>query len=102
MKQQGYRKQLRGFVLSDRMDKTVTVQVERREMHPVYRKVVTRRKRFMAHNPNDRAKAGDQVLIEETRPLSLRKRWWVKKVLRTATEELPLPMETGEEAEAGS
>ena len=102
MKPRGHKKQLQGVVVSDRMDKSVMVRIERREMHPFYRKVVTRRKKFMAHNPDDRAKAGDRVLIEETRPLSHRKRWQVKKILRTATEALPLPAEAGEETEFGS
>ena len=85
-----------GIVLSDRMDKTVTVKVDRTESHPFYRKVVTRRKKFMAHNPENKARTGDQVLIEETRPLSLRKRWRVKKILRVAAGELPLPENSGE------
>lgn len=78
------------------MDKTVTVKVDRMESHPFYRKVVTRQKKFMAHNPENQAKTGDQVLIEETRPLSLKKRWRVKKILRVAVGELPLPENAGE------
>lgn len=91
MKKRGIRKKLVGHVLSDRMNLTCTVQVERREAHPFYHKVITRRKKFMAHNPENQARAGDQVLLEETRPLSRNKHWQVKKILRKATAELIKP-----------
>ncbi len=69
------------------MTQTVTVQVERREKHPFYHKVITRRKKYMAHNPENQARSGDQVLLEETRPQSRNIRWQVKKILKKAVGE---------------
>ena len=68
---------LRGVVVSDACDKTVTVRVERRVMHPVYKKYVTRSKKYAAHDEDNRYRSGDSVRIEESRPLSKRKRWVV-------------------------
>lgn len=70
-----------GTVVSDKMTKTVTVAVERKVRHPLYGKVIKKTKKFMAHDENEVAKAGDVVLIEETRPLSKLKRWRVRQVL---------------------
>lgn len=91
MEKRGIRKKLVGHVLSDKMAKTVTVQVERREKHPFYHKVITRRKKYMAHNPENQARSGDQVLLEETRPRSRNKRWQVKKILKKAVAEMIKP-----------
>jgi small subunit ribosomal protein S17 len=63
-------RQLTGRVVSDKMDKTVTVLVERQVMHPVIGKVVTRNKKYHAHNDGNDAKMGDKVVIEECRPIS--------------------------------
>ncbi len=68
---------LQGVVTSDKGDKTVVVQVERRVMHPLYKKVIRRSKRFMAHDEENRAKIGDIVRIRECRPISKRKSWEV-------------------------
>lgn len=73
-----------GRVVSDKMDKTVVVEVERTVKHPRYHRFIKRRSRFMAHDENGIASAGDRVSIEETRPLSKRKRWTVREVLRKA------------------
>ena len=73
-----------GRVVSDKMDKTVVVEVERTVKHPRYHRFIKRRSRFMAHDENSIASAGDRVSIEETRPLSKRKRWTVREVLRKA------------------
>ncbi|MEW6366758.1 MAG: 30S ribosomal protein S17 [Acidobacteriota bacterium] len=70
-----------GTVVSDKMNKTVTVAVERRVRHPLYGKVIKKTKKFMAHDESEVAKTGDVVLIEETRPLSKLKRWRVRQVL---------------------
>jgi small subunit ribosomal protein S17 len=78
---------LTGVVTSDKMDKTVTVLVERRVMHPVLGKVVRRSKKYHAHSPNNEFKQGDTVLIEETRPLSKTKAWQVTKLLEKARVE---------------
>ena len=68
---------LQGVVVSDKGDKTVVVRVERRVMHPVYKKFITRSKNYAAHDEHNSYKTGDKVRIEESRPLSKRKRWIV-------------------------
>ena len=73
-----------GVVISNKMDKTVVVEVSRKVIHPVYKKYVRRRKRFMAHDQENQCRIGDEVLIVETRPLSRHKNWRVRKVLREA------------------
>jgi small subunit ribosomal protein S17 len=78
---------LTGIVVSDKMNKTVTVLVERRVMHPVLGKVVRRSKKYHAHSENNEFKAGDTVLIEETRPLSKTKAWKVTQLLEKARAE---------------
>ncbi|MCS7149896.1 MAG: 30S ribosomal protein S17 [Caldimicrobium sp.] len=80
----GRRKEFIGTVVSDKMDKTVVVMVERLVKHPLYGKYIKRRKKFMAHDEENACKTGDRVLIEETRPLSRRKRWRVKEILERA------------------
>lgn len=77
-------KTLIGRVVSDKMDKTVTVLIERRVKHPVYGKVMVRSKKYHAHNEDNSAKSGDLVQIEETRPLSKTKTWNVVKILEKA------------------
>lgn len=72
-----------GIVASDKMTKTVTVRVDRLVKHPVYRKYVKKRKKFMAHDEMG-AKIGDKVKIVETRPLSARKRWRVVEIIQKA------------------
>ena len=73
-----------GRVVSDKMDKTVTVLVERKVKHPMYGKVMVRSKKYHAHNEGNSAKAGDLVEIVETRPLSRTKTWAVTTVLQKA------------------
>ena len=68
---------LQGVVVSDAGDKTVIVRVERRVMHPVYKKFITRSKKYAAHDETNHFHTGDKVAIEESRPLSKRKRWVV-------------------------
>jgi small subunit ribosomal protein S17 len=72
---------LRGKVVSDKMDKTVVVLVERSKAHPLYRKNFLMSKKYKAQNDENKAKAGDMVEISESRPLSAGKRWVVTKVL---------------------
>ena len=76
--------QLTGKVVSDKMDKTVVVAIERQVRHGVYGKIQRRTSKFVAHNEGNEAKAGDTVNIAETRPLSRRKRWVVTKVVTKA------------------
>lgn len=78
------RKEYIGIVVSNKMDKTVVVMVERLVQHPLYKKYIKRRKKFMAHDEQNACEIGDKVLIEETRPLSRHKRWRVKKILERA------------------
>ena len=73
-----------GTVVSDSMDKTVVVAVERIVAHPLYGRRMKRTTRFMAHNEDNQAKAGDRVRLMETRPLSKRKRWRVVEILERA------------------
>ena len=71
------RRVLQGIVVSDKMDKTVVVQVERRVMDPIYKKFVRRTKKYAAHDENNVHKVGETVRIRECRPISKRKRWEV-------------------------
>ncbi len=71
------RRVLRGTVVSDKGDKTVIVRVDRRIMHPLYKKYIRRSKRYAAHDPENRFKVGDVVEIRECRPISRTKRWEV-------------------------
>ena len=73
-----------GLVVSDKMDKTVVVAIERRMAHPVYGKMMTRTKKLKAHDEENSAKAGDTVRIMETRPLSKDKRWRVVEIVERA------------------
>ena len=82
--ERGTRKTRTGVVVSDKMQKTVVVAIERRVPHPVYGKMVTRTKRVKAHDEENSAKTGDTVRIMETRPLSKDKRWRVVEILERA------------------
>ena len=78
------RRALVGRVVSDKMQKTVTVLVERRVKHPMYDKIIVRSKKYHAHNEDNQAKAGDLVEIQESRPMSKTKSWVVAKLLEKA------------------
>ncbi|PJJ73210.1 small subunit ribosomal protein S17 [Diaminobutyricimonas aerilata] len=80
----GYRKTRRGYVVSDKMDKTITVEVEDRVKHPLYGKVIRRTSKVKAHDEAGTAGVGDLVLISETRPLSATKRWRLVEILEKA------------------
>ena len=82
--QRATRKTRTGLVVSDKMQKTVVVEIERRVPHPVYGKMVTRTKRVKAHDEENTAKTGDTVRIAETRPLSKDKRWRVVEIVGRA------------------
>ena len=81
MSDRGLRKTRGGVVVSDKMDKSVIVEVTRTVMHPLYKKYIRKRSRFMAHDERNVYKIGDKVQIAETRPLSRRKRWRVQEKL---------------------
>jgi small subunit ribosomal protein S17 len=80
----GYRKTREGLVVSDKMDKTVVVEVEDRVKHPKYGKVIRRTKRYKAHDAENACGVGDRVVLMETRPLSATKRWRVSRILEKA------------------
>ena len=82
--ERGTRKTRVGRVVSDKMQKTVVVAIERRVPHPVYGKMVTRTKKVKAHDEENAAKAGDLVRIAETRPLSKDKRWRLVEIVERA------------------
>ena len=75
-----------GTVVSDKMDKTVVVAVNYVRRHPLYHKRITRTSKFLAHDENNLAKPGDIVRIEETRPMSKRKRWIVREIVEKAVQ----------------
>jgi small subunit ribosomal protein S17 len=77
---------LSGLVVSDKMDKTITVMIERRVKHPLYKKYIGRRTKVHAHDENNECGQGDTVMIEECRPLSKSKSWRLVKVLEKATD----------------
>lgn len=81
MKERGNRKTQIGIVVSDKMDKTVVVKVDRLVKHPVYNKFIKRSAKFKAHDEANQCKVGDRVLIVETRPLSKDKFWKVRQVI---------------------
>ncbi|HLP19990.1 MAG TPA: 30S ribosomal protein S17 [Chitinophagales bacterium] len=78
------RKERTGIVTSDKMDKTITVSIERKVKHPIYGKFVKTTKKFKAHDEKNDAKTGDTVKISETRPLSRTKRWRLVEVVERA------------------
>ena len=84
MSQAGNKRQLVGRVVSDRMQKTVTVLVERRVKHPLYGKIITRSSRYHAHDEDKACKEGDLVLIQECRPIARTKSWRVIQLVEKA------------------
>ena len=78
----GRQKELIGYVVSNRMNKTIVVQVVRKKAHPLYTRVISKAKKFYAHDEKNEAHIGDVVRLEETRPLSKLKRWRLKEILR--------------------
>lgn len=85
-KPQGRRKERTGEVISNKMNKTIVVRVERRFQHPQFKKVVTSYKKFYAHDEKSEANPGDRVLIQETRPLSKLKRWKLVEIIEKNPE----------------
>jgi small subunit ribosomal protein S17 len=84
MKKQGKKRQMVGTVVSNKMDKTVVILVERLVQHPLYKKYVRKRSRFAAHDEGNACNIGDKVIISESRPLSRMKRWRVCEILEKA------------------
>jgi len=88
---QSKRQEKIGMVTSTKMQKTVVVTVERQVMHPLYKRVVRCSKKCLAHDERNECRVGDWVRIEETRPLSARKRWRVAHIISRATQLSPVP-----------
>ena len=88
MAERGIRKKLVGTVVSNRMDKTALVLVERLTKHRTYQKYVRRRSKYMAHDPQNRCGMGDKVRIIESRPISKRKRWHVVDIIEKGNIEV--------------
>ncbi|MBO8169397.1 MAG: 30S ribosomal protein S17 [Thermoanaerobacteraceae bacterium] len=86
MTERNLRKSRVGYVVSDKMDKTVVVSVETHMRHPLYGRTVKRSKKFKAHDEANECRVGDKVRIVETRPLSKHKRWRVAEILEKAKE----------------
>jgi small subunit ribosomal protein S17 len=84
MKTRGIKREVSGTVISNKMDKTVVVQVERLVKHPLYKKYIRRRNKFRAHDKDNACQIGDRVTIIETRPLSKTKRWRVSAIVEKA------------------
>ena len=84
MKTRGTKRQLVGTIISNKMDKTVVVMTERLVKHPLYKKYVRRRNKFMAHDKENACQIGDRVMITESRPLSKTKRWRVSRIIEKA------------------
>lgn len=84
MEERGSRKVRIGIVVSDKMDKSVVVKVERLVKHPLYKKYIRRTTKFMAHDEQNECNIGDKVKIMETRPLSKTKRWRVAEIVEKA------------------
>ncbi|MFP3912007.1 MAG: 30S ribosomal protein S17 [Desulfobacteraceae bacterium] len=81
MTERGLRKGLVGTVVSDRMEKTVVVLVERLTKHAIYKKYIRKRSKYMAHDPQNKCVIGDKVRITESRPISKNKRWRVSELI---------------------
>jgi small subunit ribosomal protein S17 len=82
----GKRKERVGIVVSDKMEKTIVVRVERQVRHPLYKKIIRKYKKFKVHDEKNQAKIGDRVLIQETRPLSKEKRWRLIQIIERKME----------------
>ncbi len=84
MEQRNLRKERIGVVTGDKMQKSITVVVQRRFKHPVYGKFITKSKKYIAHDEEDTCKMGDTVKIAETRPISKRKKWRLVEIIERA------------------
>ena len=84
MKTRGIKREVSGTVISNKMERTVVVQVERLVKHPLYKKYIRRRNKFMAHDNDNACQIGDRVMITQTRPLSKYKRWRVSRIIEKA------------------
>jgi small subunit ribosomal protein S17 len=84
MEQRGLRKTRTGIVISDKMDKTITIAIERKVPHPIYKKYYKKTTKLMAHDEKSECRVGDKVKVMETRPLSKSKRWRLVEIVEKA------------------
>ena len=84
VKKLGNKREMEAYVVSDKMDKTVVVQIKKRVQHPVFKKYYTVREKYKAHDEDNACHVGDKVLLRQSRPLSREKRWVVIKILEKA------------------
>jgi small subunit ribosomal protein S17 len=84
MEQRGLRKTRTGIVISDKMDKTITIAIERKVPHPIYKKYYKKTTKLMAHDEKSECRVGDKVRVMETRPLSKSKRWRLVEIVEKA------------------
>jgi small subunit ribosomal protein S17 len=91
MQRRSQRKTKKGIVVSDKMNKSIVVSVERKIQHPLYRKLIKKTSKVLAHDEENRCRVGDVVTIVETRPLSRHKRWRVEEITSSAGEEEIIP-----------
>ncbi len=87
MSEQSKKRRLLGTVISNKMDKTIVVEVDSAKMHPLYRKVIRTSKKYMAHDESNTCNIGDRVRIVEARPMSRRKRWALEEVVEAVAAE---------------
>ena len=85
-KKRGLRKELEGTVISNRMEKSVVVRVDRQVRHPLYQKIIQRSSKFMAHDEENKCRVGDRVVIRESRPISKNKCWRVVSIVNAAQQ----------------
>ncbi|HBQ20831.1 MAG: 30S ribosomal protein S17 [Deltaproteobacteria bacterium GWA2_38_16] len=85
--ERGHRRELRGVVVSDKMQKTIVVEVTRRVQHQKYKKFINLKKKYHVHDEKEEAGLGDYVMMEESRPLSKLKRWTLKEIIKKGESE---------------
>ncbi|PKL91843.1 MAG: 30S ribosomal protein S17 [Candidatus Goldiibacteriota bacterium HGW-Goldbacteria-1] len=97
MSEKNNRKTLEGFITSDKADKTVTVTVTRQVQHPLFKKIIKRSTKVLAHDEKNECKEGDTVVIKEVAPISKRKRWMVVKVVKRGRQDAAAEIKDGSE-----
>ncbi|MBN2753328.1 MAG: 30S ribosomal protein S17 [Candidatus Goldbacteria bacterium] len=97
MSEKNNRKTLEGLITSDKADKTVTVTVTRQVQHPLFKKIIKRSTKVLAHDEKNECKAGDTVIIKEVAPISKRKRWMVVNVVKRGRQDAAAEIKDGSE-----
>jgi small subunit ribosomal protein S17 len=97
MSEKNSRKTLEGLITSDKADKTVTVTVTRQVQHPLFKKIIKRSTKVLAHDEKNECKAGDTVIIKEVAPISKRKRWMVVNIVKRGRQDAAAEIKDGSE-----